>query len=119
MTIQRVSHHLLLCATATKAKCCDPQIGAASWAALKREVNHLGLEDPQRDQGIVLRSKADCLRICTKGPVLLIWPDGCWYGAVTPERIPRILRQHIIGGQPIDDWLIQRSSMDFNQATAN
>ena len=119
MTIQRVSHHLLLCATATKAKCCDPQIGAASWAALKREVNHLGLEDPQRDQGIVLRSKADCLRICAKGPVLLIWPDGCWYGAVTPERIDTILREHVIGGRPITPWLIQRSRMEPSQATAS
>ena len=114
-----ISHHLLLCATPTKGKCCDPVDGSASWDALKRLVRELDLENPARPQGIVLRSKVDCLRVCEQGPVLLIWPDGCWYGAVTPERIPRILRQHIIEGQPIDDWLIQRSTMNFNQATAN
>ncbi|AII48774.1 hypothetical protein KR52_06415 [Synechococcus sp. KORDI-52] len=119
MTIHRVSHHLLLCATASKAKCCDPQLGAESWAALKQGIQRLDLENPQRDQGIVLRSKADCLRICSNGPVLLIWPDGCWYGGVTPERIDRILTEHVVGGHPIDDWLIQRSVMALSQAAAS
>ena len=117
--MERVSHHLLLCATSTKAKCCDPQLGAASWAALKAGIKSLGLENPEREQGVVLRSKADCLRICTEGPVLLIWPDGCWYGGVTPDRIDRILTEHVIGGEPIDDWLIQRSVMAVSQASAS
>ena len=114
-----ISHHLLLCATASKAKCCDPTVGAASWDRLKQLVKQLGLEDPGRAAGIVLRSKADCLRICERGPVLLIWPDGCWYGGVTPDRIDRILTEHVIGGRPIDDWLIQRSVMAVSQAAAS
>ena len=104
---QRISHHLLLCATPTKAKCCDPEIGAASWDALKQQVRELDLENPSRAQGIVLRSKADCLRICDQGPILLVWPDGTWYGGVTPERISSILQQHIIQGQPIEEWILK------------
>lgn len=104
---QRISHHLLLCATPTKAKCCDPEIGAASWDALKQQVRELDLENPSRAQGIVLRSKADCLRICDHGPILLVWPDGTWYGGVTPERISSILQQHIIQGQPIEEWILK------------
>ena len=107
---QRISHHLLLCATATKAKCCDPEIGAASWDALKRQVRELDLENPSRAQGIVLRSKADCLRICEQGPILLVWPDGTWYGGVTPERISSILQQHIIQGQPIEEWVLRTTT---------
>jgi (2Fe-2S) ferredoxin len=67
----------------------------------------------------VLRTKADCLRICERGPILLIWPDGTWYREVTPDRIERILTEHVIGGQPIEEWLIQRSTMDPNQAAAS
>ena len=104
---QRISHHLLLCATPTKAKCCNPEIGAASWDALKQQVRELDLENPSRVQGIVLRSKADCLRICDQGPILLVWPDGTWYGGVTPERISSILQQHIIQGQPIEEWILK------------
>jgi (2Fe-2S) ferredoxin len=103
-----VSHHLLLCATPSKPLCCpDPALGAASWDTLKRLVRELGLEDPARPQGIVLRSKADCLRICAEGPVLLIWPEGVIYGGVSPARMERIVRDHVIGGTPIQDWILR------------
>ena len=108
--MSRVSHHLLLCATPTKALCSpDPELGAASWARLKQLVRELGLEDPARPAGIVLRTKADCLRICAEGPILLIWPDGVIYGGVSPERIEVILRDHVIGGVPIEAWVVERN----------
>ncbi|MFZ9753419.1 MAG: (2Fe-2S) ferredoxin domain-containing protein [Cyanobium sp.] len=102
-----VSHHLLLCATPSKALCCpDPAVGAASWNRLKQLVRELGLEDPGRPEGIVLRTKVDCLRICSDGPILLIWPDGVIYGGVTAERIEPILRQHVIGGLAVERWIV-------------
>ena len=105
----RIAHHLLLCATPSKALCCpDPAVGVASWDTLKRLVRELGLEDPGRPGGIVLRTKADCLRICAEGPVLLIWPEGIFYGGVGPERIERIVREHVIGGVPIEPWILRR-----------
>ena len=108
----RVAHHLLLCATPTKALCCpDPAVGAASWDTLKRLIRTWRLEDPQRPGGIVLRSKADCLRICAEGPVLLIWPEGCVYTGVTPERITRIVEQHVLAGQPVQEWLLRRYAL--------
>ena len=108
--MNRVSHHLLLCATPSKALCCpDPAVGAASWNRLKQLVRELGLEDPARPEGLVLRTKADCLRICAEGPILLIWPDGVIYAGVTPERIEVILRQHVIAGVPVKPWIVGRN----------
>jgi (2Fe-2S) ferredoxin len=104
----RVAHHLLLCATPTKPLCCEPALGAATWARLKELVRSLGLEDPARPEGVVLRTKADCLRVCQAGPILLIWPEGIVYGGVTPERLERILRDHIVAGTPIEEWIIGR-----------
>jgi Ferredoxin len=110
-----ISHHLLLCATPSKALCCpDPAVGAASWDALKRLVREMGLEDPARPEGIVLRTKADCLRLCAGGPILLIWPEGIVYGGVSPERVEAIVRKHVIGGQPIEQWILKR--MTFKAA---
>jgi len=103
-----VAHHLLLCATPTKPLCCDPVTGAASWARLKELVRSLGLDDPTRPEGTVLRTKADCLRVCQGGPILLIWPEGIVYGGVTPERVERILLEHILGGTPIEEWIVGR-----------
>ena len=106
----RVQHHLLLCATPTKALCGDPSVGAASWQRLKELVRDLGLEDPTRPQGVVLRSKADCLRVCRDGPVLWIWPEGWIYGGVSVERIERIVHEHLLAGRPVQEWILGCSS---------
>ncbi len=103
----KISHHLLLCATSTKATCCDPNEGAKCWSQLKKILQHFDLENPKRIQGIVLRSKVDCLRICKNGPILLVWPDGIWYGGVDSERIEEIVKSHIIGGKPLKDLIIK------------
>ena len=110
--MQRVSHHLLLCATATKAKCCDSVLGAQTWNALKSIVRELDLENAARREGIVLRSKADCLRVCERGPILLVWPDGIWYADLSPDRVKRIIEQHIIGQQPVEEWILKRTPFE-------
>lgn len=108
----RLHCHLLLCATPSKALCqADPAVGAASWERLKGLIRELGLDDPQRPEGVVWRSKVDCLRVCHDGPVLLIWPDGSLYGGVGPERIEQIVRRHVIGGEPVQEWILERCSL--------
>ena len=101
----QISHHLLLCATPTKVKCCDPSTGIASWNELKRVIRELGLENTKRPEGIVLRSKVDCLRVCERGPILVVWPDGIWYTEVTADKIEPIVQQHIVQQQPIQNWI--------------
>jgi (2Fe-2S) ferredoxin len=49
--------------------------------------------------------------------VLLIWPEGIVYGGVSPERVEQILREHVIGGTPIEPWIVKR--MPFRAAAAN
>lgn len=109
----KVSHHLLLCATPTKANCCNSSIGSASWHKLKTLLRELDLENPERPQGIVLRSKVDCLRVCIGGPILLIWPEGIWYGGVTCERIEEIIHKHIVHGNPLEEWIIKRTPQNI------
>ena len=114
MSVQRVSHHLLLCATPTKAKCCDPNTGLATWNELKRLVKELGLENSDRPEGVVLRSKVDCLRICEKGPILVVWPDGIWYTDVTADKIGQIIHGHIIHHEPIHEWIHKTTPFQLN-----
>ena len=113
-----VRYHLLLCATPTKASCCNPEQGLKSWARLKYIFTELNLDNPQRPGGIILRSKIDCLRICKEGPVLLIWPDGIWYKSVSPDRIEVIIRKHILEGTPIQEWIIKKTPLR-NEAIFN
>ncbi len=86
--------HLFLC---IGPDCCGISEGEALWETVKRRVKATGVP--------VMRTKAACFRICAGGPWLLVYPEGIWYGAVTPERFERILQQHIVGGIPVDEWI--------------
>ena len=114
-----VSHHLLLCAAPTKSKgtCIGSGKGLASWEKLKQLTKEFCLDSPARVQGIVLRTKADCLRVCERGPILLVWPDGIWYEGVSAERIERIIQEHVIEGRPCREWVIRHTTMNNIQAS--
>jgi (2Fe-2S) ferredoxin len=92
--IDQAERHVFLC---TGPDCCSREDGSQTWASLKSGVKKLGIP--------ALRSKADCLRVCVGGPWMVIYPEGVWYGAVTPERCERILQEHLLKGRPIEEWI--------------
>lgn len=91
--------HIFLCATATKPKCCDPAQGTESWEFLKARLASLGRDTPS-----LLRTKADCLRVCMQGPIAVVYPDGVWYHSCTPEVLERIVSEHLVGGRIVEEF---------------
>ena len=130
LSVGTLDRHIILCAEQSTPRCATYGDTSRVWKYLKRRLKELGLasappswrgvdidEPPpptDRGAGCVLRTKADCLRVCESGPIAVVYPEGIWYHSVDTEAMERIITEHLIGGRVVEELMfaVDRLSPD-------
>ena len=66
--------------------CCSARGSAGVIDALRREIASQGLLD------VVQITTCGSLGLCEHGPNMIVYPEGIWYGGLTPADIPELVR---------------------------
>jgi (2Fe-2S) ferredoxin len=106
----RFSHHLFVCGNqrspGNPRGCCDPDGSEQLCNALRAELAKHALPAPVR------ANKCGCLDQCELGPMLVIYPQGIWYGHVQVNDVPRIVRETILEGKVLTDLLVSDEQLN-------
>ncbi len=98
--MSRFQHHIFIC---TNRRASDDSRGSCAGRDSEKVLIAFkqGLVK-HKLSGKVRSNSSGCLDNCSRGPSVVIYPDGVWYGAVKPEDVEEIIVEHLLNGRPVE-----------------
>ncbi len=96
------SRHVIVC---TGSYCSPDRRGRALYGRLAELLQR---EELLFGPGRVKRGETPCLGVCEGGPIVVVYPEGVWYGGVTPELLERIVVEHLRDGRIVEEAVFHR-----------
>ena len=90
--------HVFICTNQKDApkKCCGEVHGTALVEAFKLAMKERELLPTMRAQ------RTGCLDMCAKGPAIVVYPEGIFYGNVQLSDVEEIVESHLVNNQPVE-----------------
>lgn len=95
--IPNYAYHVLLC----QGPRCTALGAGRLPRCLSEQLKQNKLTAPNR----VLVVQTGCLYPCNLGPMMVVYPDGVWYGHLTPHAIDQIVTTHFAKGDPVAEYV--------------
>jgi (2Fe-2S) ferredoxin len=98
--VRKLRSHVFVCTNerppGSSRGCCKERGSEELVKLFKDELARRGIKGEIRAQ------KSGCLDTCEFGPSVVVYPEGTWYGRVTPADVAEIVESHLVGGKPVD-----------------
>jgi (2Fe-2S) ferredoxin len=101
--VEKLKHHIFVCSSFRVG-------GDAQGICFKKGASQLipYIDGELVDRGMdnVMVTSTGCLKVCDRGPVLVVYPEGHWYGGVNTEEDVDEILDALEAGETCDKYLL-------------